>query len=434
MIILGFFVIILTGTLLLMLPFSTRDGQSTSLINALFTATSATCVTGLVTYDTFLHWTVFGQLVILLMIQIGGLGFITFSVYGMMLFRKKIGLKSRELIHDSLNSMHVGGGVRLVKRIISGALLFEGLGAVILSIRFIPEMGFLKGVYFGIFHSVSAFCNAGFDIMGEQGSFTSFCNYAGDITINLVIMSLIIIGGIGFIVWGDIYKHKWHVRRYMLHTKIVLVTTFVLIVGGTLFFLISERNGVIAEMSIKDKLLASAFSAVTPRTAGFNTVDTASLSAAGKIFTMMLMFIGGSPGSTAGGIKTTTFAAIVFFIVAYIKKQKGCNVFNRRIDDDLIKKASTVFFINISLVLGALLLITLNQNINPTDAAFEIFSAIGTVGMSTGITRELTVLSKLVVIFLMFCGRVGSLSFAVSFLEKRKPLDMKYPAEDILIG
>ena len=312
--------------------------------------------------------------------------------------------------------------------------MFEGLGAVILSIRFIPEMGFLKGVYFGIFHSVSAFCNAGFDIMGEQGSFTSFCNYAGDITINLVIMSLIIIGGIGFIVWGDIYKHKWHVRRYMLHTKIVLVTTFVLIVGGTLFFLISERNGVIAEMSIKDKLLASAFSAVTPRTAGFNTVDTASLSAAGKIFTMMLMFIGGSPGSTAGGIKTTTFAAIVFFIVAYIKKQKGCNVFNRRIDDDLIKKASTVFFINISLVLGALLLITLNQNITPTDAAFEIFSAIGTVGMSTGITRELTVLSKLVVIFLMFCGRVGSLSFAVSFLEKRKPLDMKYPAEDILIG
>lgn len=434
MIILGFFLIIITGTLLLMLPFSTRSGQSTSFINAFFTATSATCVTGLITYDTFLHWTVFGQIVILIMIQIGGLGFITLGIFGMTLLRKKIGLKSRELIHDSLNSMHVGGGVRLVKSVLTGTLIFEGVGALILALRFIPEMGFLKGVYFGIFHAVSAFCNAGFDIMGEKAAFSSLCNYTGDIIVNTVIMLLIIIGGIGFTVWGDIYKNKWHVKRYMLHTKIVLITTFILIAGGTVFFWVSEGNGLFAQMSVKDKILASSFSAVTPRTAGFNTVDTAMLSDSGKVFSMLLMFIGGSPGSTAGGIKTTTVAAIVFFIIAYVKKEKGCNVLRRRIDDDIIKKSSTVFFINISLVVGALLIITLNQNIPLTDAAFEVFSAIGTVGMSTGITRDLNVLSKLVIIFLMFCGRVGSLSFAVSFLDRKKIPDMRYPSEDIIIG
>ena len=434
MITLGFFLIIMTGTLLLMLPISTREGQSTSFIGALFTATSATCVTGLVTYDTFLHWTYFGQVVILIMIQIGGLGFITLGVYGMMLLRKKIGLKSRELIHDSLNSMHVGGGVRLVKFILSGTFIFEFTGALILSMRFIPEYGLLKGVYFGIFHAVSAFCNAGFDLMGEQGAYSSFCNYVGDITINVVIMLLIIIGGIGFSVWSDVYKNKLHVKKYMLHTKIVLITTLVLLVGGTVFFWISESRGIFADMGFKDKLLASAFSSVTPRTAGFNTVDTAALSDAGKAVTMLLMFIGGSPGSTAGGIKTTTVAAIVFFIMAYIKKEKGCNVFGRRIDDDLIKKASTVFFVNASLAIAAILVITLNQNISLVDASFEVFSALGTVGMTTGITRDLTVLSKLVIVFLMFCGRVGSLSFAVSFLDRKRVPDMRYPTEDVIIG
>lgn len=413
---------------------TTREGQSTSFIGALFTATSATCVTGLVTYDTFLHWTYFGQVVILIMIQIGGLGFITLGVYGMMLLRKKIGLKSRELIHDSLNSMHVGGGVRLVKFILSGTFIFEFTGALILSMRFIPEYGLLKGVYFGIFHAVSAFCNAGFDLMGEQGAYSSFCNYVGDITINVVIMLLIIIGGIGFSVWSDVYKNKLHVKKYMLHTKIVLITTLVLLVGGTVFFWISESRGIFADMGFKDKLLASAFSSVTPRTAGFNTVDTAALSDAGKAVTMLLMFIGGSPGSTAGGIKTTTVAAIVFFIMAYIKKEKGCNVFRRRIDDDLIKKASTVFFVNASLAIAAILVITLNQNISLVDASFEVFSALGTVGMTTGITRDLTVLSKLVIVFLMFCGRVGSLSFAVSFLDRKRVPDMRYPTEDVIIG
>ena len=434
MITLGFFAIIFVGTLLLMLPFSTRDGQSTSFINAFFTATSATCVTGLVTYDTFLHWTLFGQIVILIMIQIGGLGFITFGVYGMMLFRKKIGLRSRELIHDSLNSMHVGGGVRLVKRILTGTLIFEGAGAVVLSLRFIPEMGYAKGIYFGIFHAISAFCNAGFDLMGEQGSYSSFCNYSGDITVNIVLILLIVIGGIGFTVWNDIYKNKYHVKRYMLHTKIVLVTTLVLLAGGTVFFWFSESNGLFAAMSVKDRLIASTFSSVTPRTAGFNTIDTASLSQAGKAFTMLLMFIGGSPGSTAGGIKTTTAAAIVFFIVSYVRREKGCNVFKRRIDDDIIKKASTVFFVNLSLAIGSVLLITLGQQLSLTDVAFEVFSAIGTVGMTTGITRDLNLASKLIIIFLMFCGRIGSLSFAISFLDRKRVPDVRYPTEDIIIG
>ncbi len=434
MISVGFFTIILLGTLLLMLPVSTRPGQSTSLVNAFFTATSATCVTGLVTYDTFLHWSIFGQLVILLMIQIGGLGFITFGVYGMIILRKRIGLKSRELIRDSLNSMQLGGGVMLVKNVVAGALMFELAGTALLSVRFIPRYGVLKGLYFSLFHAVSAFCNAGFDLMGCEGEFSSFTAYSGDILVNVVLMLLIIIGGVGFIVWDDIRKNKLHFRRYMLHTKIVLSVTAVLLVGGTVFFMFSERNGVLASLPLGEKVTAAAFSAVTPRTAGFNSVDTAALSPAGKAATMLLMFVGGSPGSTAGGVKTTALAAVLFFIISYLKRENGCNVFRRRIGYGLVNKASTVIFINLSLALLGTFVMTLSQGVPLTDAAFEAFSAIGTVGMTTGVTRNLNVLSKLVVAFLMFCGRVGSLSFAVSFLDKRKRPDVSYPSEDIIIG
>ena len=434
MIALGFLVIILIGTCLLMLQISAKDGKATDLLSALFTATSATCVTGLIVFDTFTKWSVFGQLVILAMIQIGGLGFITFGVYGMTLLRKKIGLRDREFIHDSLNSLHVGGGVKLVKSVIKGTAFFEGIGALILSLRFIPELGLVRGIYYGIFHSVSAFCNAGFDLMGYQGEYVSLTGFYDDIVVNAVIMSLIIIGGLGFLVWGDIAKNKLCIKKYMLHTKIELSVTALLVLGGTLFFFFSESGGVLANMDIKGKILSSAFAAVTPRTAGFNTIDIAALSEAGKLMTVILMFIGGSPGSTAGGIKTTSFAVIIFFIYSYIKREKDCHAFRRGLENDVIKKASTVFFVNLILALSAIIIITFHQDISFMDAAIEAFSAIGTVGMSTGVTRELSVLSKIIIILLMYCGRIGSLSFALSFSESKKIADIKYPTEEILIG
>ena len=430
----GFAIIILIGTVLLMLPFSSKNGTSTNFLGALFTATSATCVTGLVVYDTFSHWSVFGQVIIITLIQIGGLGFITFGVFGMTLLKKKIGLKERELVHDSLNSMHLGGSVNLVRNVIKGTFLIEAIGAALLSLKFIPEFGFIKGIYYSIFHSVSAFCNAGFDLMGCKGAFSSLTSYSDDILINVVIMSLIVIGGIGFIVWDDVYKNKLRFKKYMLHTKIVITFTTLFLIGGTIFFFVSESNGLFSEMSFKEKILASAFSSVTPRTAGFNTVDIAALSESGKLMSVLLMLIGGAPDSTAGGIKVTSIAAIFFFIISYIKKEKGYRAFKRNLEEDIIKKASTVFFINLSLALFGTFVITLTNNVSSIDAAIETFSAISTVGMSVGITRDINVLSKLILIILMYCGRVGSLSFALSFSERRYVPDIKYPKEEIIIG
>jgi len=430
----GFFAIIIIGTLLLMLPFATKTGENTTFLGALFTSTSATCVTGLVQYDTFTHWTLFGQLVIIVLIQIGGLGFITFGVYAMMLMRKKIGLENRELIHDSLNSIKLGGAVSFVKKIVKGTLLIESIGALVLSIRFVGEYGLLKGVYYGIFHSVSAFCNAGFDLLGCHEKFGSLVPYYDDPLVILTISALIIIGGIGFAVWEDVSTHGIHIKKYQLHSKIVLSFTTLLLVLGTLFFFYSEQNTVLKDMSLGGKLLASFFSAVTPRTAGFNSVDVASMSTAGKVFTTLLMFIGGSPGSTAGGIKTTTIVVIILFVISYVKRTSGCSVFKRNITDDLIKKASTVFFINSLLIVTSITLITLSQPLELSDIVLETVSAMSTVGMTAGITRDLTAFSQVVIILLMYCGRIGSLSFALSFSEKRKKLNIRYPSEDILIG
>lgn len=294
----GFFCIIITGTLLLMLPFASRDGQSEPFLNCLFTATSASCVTGLVVADTWSQWSLFGQLVILTMIQIGGLGFITVGVFISIVLRRKIGLKERGLMMESVNTLQIGGVVRLAKKIIIGTCIFEGTGAVLLAIRFIPQFGFLRGLFYGIFHSISAFCNAGFDLMGGQTPYSSFVAYYDDWLVNLVIMSLIIIGGIGFIVWDDLSRNKLHFRKYMLQTKIVLVTTAILVFGGGLLFYLLERNHLLVGMNTSGKILTSLFSSVTARTAGFNTTDTAALTDGSKLLTIILMFIGGSPGST----------------------------------------------------------------------------------------------------------------------------------------
>lgn len=431
----GFLCLILAGTLLLMLPAASRDGMSTGFLDALFTATSATCVTGLVVHDTWSKWTLFGQLVIIILIQIGGLGFITIGVFFSIILRRKIGLKERGLLQESFNALQIGGVVRLAKKIVMGTCIFEGMGAVILAFRFIPEYGIFKGIFYGIFHAISAFCNAGFDLMGNKEPYSSLVWYYDDIVINFVIMSLIIIGGIGFIVWDDIQKNKLNWKKYSLHTKIVLLTTAVLIFGGAGLFYLCEKNYLLAGMGVKGKILASLFASVTARTAGFNTIDTAAMQDSSTFLTIILMFIGGSPGSTAGGVKTTAIVIMFFSVISSIRRTNGVNVFGRRLEDDAIKRASAIFTINLFLAVGASMAVMAAQpELVMSDVLFETFSAMGTVGMTTGITRDLTSFSRLVMIGLMYCGRIGSLSFALAFTQQKRTLPVKLPVGEIIVG
>lgn len=417
-----------------MLPVSTRTGVSTPAVDALFTSTSAACVTGLVIADTFQYWSTFGQCVILAIIQIGGLGFMTIGVFFAIILRRKIGLWTRGTLQESVNIMQVGGIVRLAKKIMVGTLFFEGLGALILAFRFSETMSLGKAVYFGVFHAVSAFCNAGFDLMGEHGAYSSFTPYYNDWVVNLVIMSLIIIGGIGFFVWNDISANKLSFKKYRLHTKIVLISTFILVFGGAALLFFFEQNHTIEGMPFGDKVLCSLFGSVTARTAGFNTVDTAALTDSSKLLTSILMFIGGSPGSTAGGIKTTTFVVLLIYVNANLRKEAHCNIMGRRLDDGSIRKASAVLCINLFSVILAVLIIITVQPVPVMDAAFEVISAIGTVGMSTGITRDLVTVSKIVLIFLMYCGRIGSMTFALSLRGHKTEPPIKVPTEQIMIG
>lgn len=431
---LGFFIIIMTGTLLLMLPIASRDGNSANFSDALFTATSSTCVTGLIVADTYTTWSLFGQMVLLVLIQIGGLGFITMGMFFAIFLKKKIGLKERDLIQESLNGLQIGGVVRLVKKIVPIAFIFEGVGAILLSIRFIPDMGIGVGIWNGIFHSVSAFCNAGFDLLGRYEKYCSIVPYYDDIIVNVTIMSLIVIGGIGFIVWDDISLNKWRANKYRLHTKIVLLTTTVLIIGGALLFFIFEKDNLMVDMGIKERILTSFFGSVSPRTAGFNSLDTAQFTQSTRLLTVVLMFIGGSPGSTAGGIKTTTLVVLLLLVVSNLRNKKDLNFLGRRLDDGAIRKASTVFLINLFLLITSTLIICALQPFPLDDVLFETSSAIGTVGMTTGITRALTIPSRYIIIILMYCGRIGSVSFALSFMEKKKLQTVQLPEERITIG
>jgi len=430
----GFFFIILIGALLLMLPCAVKPGESVSFMTALFTSTSATCVTGLIVADTFTQWTLFGQLVILLLIQIGGLGFITLGVTVSILLRRKIGLKERGLIRESLNIIEFRGMVRLTKRIIYGTLFFESAGAIILSLCFIPKMGIARGVYYGIFHSVSAFCNAGFDLMGRYEKFSSLTGYANHPVVMTTVMLLIVIGGIGFIVWNDLYEHRLKIRKYSLHTKIVLTSTLTLIFGGALLFYIIEGNRLFSDMTLMEKIFNSLFCSVTPRTAGFNTVDVRAMTDGGKLLTVILMFIGGAPGSTAGGVKVTTLIVLFIFIKATLLRTIGYNIFGRRLEDEALHKAAAVFCTNLTLAMTAVILLCGIQNFNGTDALLECFSAISTVGMTAGLTTKLNAASQFIIILLMYLGRVGSLSFAMSFTDKKKIAHVMQPAEKINIG
>lgn len=433
-IVLGFIIIILIGTLLLMTPLASKDNSMTSFMDCIFTAVSTTCVTGLAAVDTYSHWSFFGQVIILCLIQIGGLGFITIGVFFSVLLRRRIGLKTRGMMQESVNTLQIGGVVKLTKKIIKGTFIIEGIAALILGIRFSFDFGFVKGMWYGIFHSISAFCNAGFDLMGIYEPYTSLVPYVYDPIVNIVIMLLITIGGIGFIVWDDVSVNKFKFKKYSLHTKVVLLTSAILTFGGAILFFVTEYNNTMKDMNLYQRIITSLFSSVTARTAGFNTIDTAALSDSSKILTMALMFIGGSPGSTAGGIKTTTLFVLLVSVWGNMTNNGNVSVFKRRFENEALHKSGIVAVLNMVLAVVATFVILTITNLPISDVLFEVFSAIGTVGMTTGITRSLNIGSRVIIMILMFCGRVGSLSFALSFLKKKNKAPLYDPQEKISIG
>ncbi len=432
----GYISVIILGTLLLMLPFASQSGESAGFVTALFTAVSSSCVTGLVVADTATSWTLFGQIVIICLIQIGGLGFMTIATMFSMLLKKKMGLRAREVMVESINTEHIGGIMNLTRKIIAGTAIFEGAGTLLLATRFIPRFGWAKGIWYSVFHSISAFCNAGFDLMGSNfGKYCSFVGFSDDWVVILTLSALIIIGGIGFLVWDDISKKKLKFKRYQLHTKIVLTVTAILLVIPTVLFFVFERNFTNEGLTFGHSLLNSIFDSVTARTAGMNSTDTSSLSPASKMLTVFLMFIGGSPGSTAGGIKTTTLAVIAISTFNGITRRQSKGIFGRRLEKDAIHKASSVVFTNMSLaIFGIIAILAMQPALDIGDVIFECASAIGTVGMTTGITRDLATASRLIIAFLMFCGRVGSVSFALALMEKKAAPPVKNPREKITIG
>lgn len=431
----GYMLFVLVGALLLTMPFASRSGQSAGFLNALFTATSSSCVTGLIVLDTATSWSFFGQAVIICLIQVGGLGFMTIATMFSIAFKRRIGLRARMTMVESINNDNIGSILSLTKTIVKGTAIIEGFGALILATRFVPEFGAAKGIWYSVFHSISAFCNAGFDLMGVYEPYCSLSKHADDVIVNITVMALITVGGLGFFVWDDIHKNRMNFKKYALHTKIVITVSAILTFGGALLFLIFERNHTNAGLGFGQSVLNSFFDSVTARTAGFNTTDTASLSSAGRMLTVFLMFIGGSPGSTAGGMKTTTLAVIAISTFNGIRRRQSKGIFGRRLEDDAIHKASSVAFTNISLALAGIILICAFQpSMNVSDIIFEVSSAIGTVGMTTGITRDLVAASRIVIIFLMYCGRVGSVSFALALMEPRTAPPVKNPKEKITIG
>ena len=433
LIILGFAGVILIGALILTLPVSSASGVVTPFDQALFTSTSAVCVTGLVVQDTGSYWSIFGQAVILALIQIGGLGVVTVAVSVFMLSGRKISLMQRSTMQDAISAPKVGGIVRLTKFILRGTFLIEALGAVLLFPVFCRDFG-IKGIWMSVFHSISAFCNAGFDIMGKYKPYSSFTAYYDDPVVSFTLCALILIGGIGFIVWSDIIDHKWHFKKYALQTKMVLSFSAVLVFGGALLFYLLERNNLYADMSTTGIICSSFFSVITPRTAGFNTLDIGAFTEGGKLLTIILMFIGGGSGSTAGGVKMATIFVLLLHLRSTLLRTTGTNIFGRRIEDDTITKASALLCTYLFAGLAATLAICGMQGFSVGDTLFEVISAICTAGMTAGLTSQLNFISRLIIIFLMYIGRLGSLSFALSFTDHKKLTHIMQPVERINIG
>lgn len=435
-IIIGFLLLIFAGTALLMLPFATKGPGSASFADALFTATSATCVTGLVIHDTAQYWSGFGQAVILFLIQTGGMGVVTMALAIAMFTGQKIGLKQRWVMQESIAAPQVGGIVRMTGFILRATVLMEGVGAALLALRFCPEMGFLKGLWNAVFHAVSAFCNAGFDLMGEGGApFVSLSAYTGDVIVNFVIAGLIVAGGIGFLTWSDLKTHRWHVRAYRLQTKIILMMTGLLILlpAGFLFFAEFGAQRW-AYLTLGERVLASLFQAVTPRTAGFNTVELPLLGGPAQLITILLMLIGGSPGSTAGGFKTTTLATFFLSIRAVFQGRESVQCFGRRLPPETLRSAVTIFTLYVALFLIGGVALCAIDGVSMTEALFETASAVGTVGLSLGITPSLSLASRMILIFLMYFGRVGGLTMIYALIAGHTRSPAQLPQEKITVG
>ena len=429
-----FALIILMGAILLTLPAAQKEG-ATSFTDALFTATSATCVTGLVRFDTFTHWTLFGQLVILAMIQIGGIGFMTIAVWLMSFTKHKIGLNSRFIMQSAISSPSLEGMVRITRFILLGTLIVEGTGAVLLSTVFVPVFGPAKGIYYGIFHAISAFCNAGFDLMGVNEQFSSVTAFSGNYVVNLTIMSLIVIGGLGFLVWEDIVDNRFRFRKFHLHTKIVVTVTAALIFGGALvLFLLETGTAASAGKPLDERILNAFFQSVTARTAGFNSVDLTAMSESSSYVMIWLMMIGGSPGSTAGGIKTTTFAVLIISIISIFRRKKNEEIFGRRLEERAMRTSACVFMSYLILTTVVALVISKIEMVPMLTALYESVSAIGTVGLSMGITPGIGMVSKLLLIMLMYVGRVGSMTILMAFSSERRMSASKRPLEKVQLG
>lgn len=422
--------LIMLGTFLLMLPISSRRGSITAFSDALFTATSATCVTGLVVKDTATYWSVFGQGVIFILIQIGGMGVITIGLTVMRASGMKIGLWHRSTMQESIAAPHIGGMVRFTSFIVKTTVLIELIGAALLFPVFCADFGAAKGLWYSLFHSVSAFCNAGFDLMGTREPFSSLTSYSGNIYVNCIIMLLIVAGGIGFLVWGDIKTYKHRFTRYSLQSKIVLLTTSILIVLPALYFFFNEYGS----MDFSERSVSSFFQSVTTRTAGFNTQDLTNMSESGSILMIVLMLIGGSPGSTAGGMKTVTFAVLFMSAITVFSRKRDVQCFKRRISDDTVRNAGAVFFMYLFLFLVSGAVISKFEHIPLVASLFETSSAIGTVGLTLGITTKLRMLSKAILMMLMFFGRVGGLTLIYAALPPSGSKNSRLPLENISIG
>ena len=441
LLVLGYLAVILIGTLLLIIPFASKIPGSASFMDAFFTTVSASCVTGLVVQDTFTHWSLFGQIVILMLIQIGGIGFMTVVFLLLRLGKRKIGLKERTFMQESVSAPNLSGMGRLTTTILLGTLLFEGVGAFILCFRFIPDFGWGLGIWMAIFTAVSAFCNAGFDLMGADGvPFASVTRYSGDPIICLTIPLLIIIGGLGFFVWQDIKSNRFHFRKYELHTKLVLIMTAILVLLPTGIIMIAEDD-----LPWKERILSSFFTAVTPRTAGFNVLPLSGVGSVKSVtifLTIVLMFIGGSSGSTAGGIKTNTLAILGLSVFSLVRGKRSVECFGRRIDETNVKNAAQFVTVFMTLIVLGTILLCLFEEHNPafaeepvsvTAALFEVVSAIATVGLTTGITPSLTLGSQIVLCILMFLGRAGCMTVMLAWKTPSAPA-AELPMEKVRIG
>ena len=428
-IIYAFALTILLGAVLLSLPISTNDGSGASFFDALFTSTSAVCVTGLVVKDTWYYWSLFGKTVILLLIQIGGLGIVTVTLLIFMLSGRKISLSQRLIMKDAISADRVGGILRLTSFILKLTVIFETAGSLIMYPAFSKTYGALKGLGYAVFHSVSAFCNAGFDLMGSYGDFSSLCPYKDNIVINLTIMVLIVCGGLGFSTWKDISLNKWKRHRYSLQSRAVLFMTILLILVPAIYFFTVEFE----TLPFRERVLSSFFQSVTTRTAGFNTQNLEALSDNGKMIMIILMLIGGAPGSTAGGMKITTIIVLVASAFSTFRDSDTTSLFRRTVKNEIIKKAAALFFMYMTLFISAAMFISRLEKLPILTCLFETASAIGTVGLSLGITPTLSALSRSILMFLMFFGRVGGLTIIFAAITY-KPTSGKYPTEDISVG